>query len=456
MANVKSVGSEFCSGNLETLLLYDMDEWENWSPCEEFLNLCELSHYKYSKLLGKLPNNLPLLKDVRIFDCAQLVVSFSCFSDKCKFVSGEFNGLLKNGLVCGSKATFKSLDFSRSLSPISDREDLAELERLSIINCEELTNLWSYKVGSLPHYLPLLTYLDIYDCPKLVSSVVEEVDQERLQLRITSTLIEDCIALELPKASMYNNTCLQYIHINNCDSLKHFARSHLPPTLKTLIIWDCKSMRNLVEDDDNDTNNNSSCRRGITSLLELEYLEVTNCPSLESLTSKMTLLACLSNLRISEFSNLECLSSEGLRKLTSLKIFQITFCEKLTCFPEDGLPPSLLELWIKDFPKLMSFPKNGLPPSLQKLEIDECPLLEECCKKDHRGEWCRIADIPCVVLLMKRLRHPNAMLFMGAVTRPQNLSVVIEFLPRCEICSFGVILKDVYTLRPTFAEIMAV
>ncbi|KAF5445281.1 hypothetical protein F2P56_034345 [Juglans regia] len=350
MANVKSVGSEFCSGNLETLLLYDMDEWENWSPCEEFLNLCELSHYKYSKLLGKLPNNLPLLKDVRIFDCAQLVVSFSCFSDKCKFVSGEFNGLLKNGLVCGSKATFKSLDFSRSLSPISDREDLAELERLSIINCEELTNLWSYKVGSLPHYLPLLTYLDIYDCPKLVSSVVEEVDQERLQLRITSTLIEDCIALELPKASMYNNTCLQYIHINNCDSLKHFARSHLPPTLKTLIIWDCKSMRNLVEDDDNDTNNNSSCRRGITSLLELEYLEVTNCPSLESLTSK------------------------------------------------DGLPPSLLELWIKDFPKLMSFPKNGLPPSLQKLEIDECPLLEECCKKDHRGEWCRIADIPCVVI----------------------------------------------------------
>ncbi|KAG6627599.1 probable serine/threonine-protein kinase SIS8 isoform X1 [Carya illinoinensis] len=34
------------------------------------------------------------------------------------------------------------------------------------------------------------------------------------------------------------------------------------------------------------------------------------------------------------------------------------------------------------------------------------------------------------VLLMKRLRHPNVVLFMGAVTRPPNLSIVTEFLPR--------------------------
>uniref|UniRef100_A0A151UG32 Serine/threonine-protein kinase CTR1 n=1 Tax=Cajanus cajan TaxID=3821 RepID=A0A151UG32_CAJCA len=31
---------------------------------------------------------------------------------------------------------------------------------------------------------------------------------------------------------------------------------------------------------------------------------------------------------------------------------------------------------------------------------------------------------------MKRLRHPNVVLFMGAVTRPPNLSIVTEFLPR--------------------------
>lgn len=31
---------------------------------------------------------------------------------------------------------------------------------------------------------------------------------------------------------------------------------------------------------------------------------------------------------------------------------------------------------------------------------------------------------------MLRLRHPNVVLFMGAVTRPPNLSILTEFLPR--------------------------
>ncbi|XP_055826995.1 probable serine/threonine-protein kinase SIS8 isoform X2 [Solanum dulcamara] len=34
------------------------------------------------------------------------------------------------------------------------------------------------------------------------------------------------------------------------------------------------------------------------------------------------------------------------------------------------------------------------------------------------------------VMIMKRLRHPNVVLFMGAVTRPPNLSIVTEFLHR--------------------------
>ncbi|PIN25655.1 Tyrosine kinase [Handroanthus impetiginosus] len=34
------------------------------------------------------------------------------------------------------------------------------------------------------------------------------------------------------------------------------------------------------------------------------------------------------------------------------------------------------------------------------------------------------------VRIMRRLRHPNVVLFMGAVTRPPNLSIITEFLPR--------------------------
>ena len=34
------------------------------------------------------------------------------------------------------------------------------------------------------------------------------------------------------------------------------------------------------------------------------------------------------------------------------------------------------------------------------------------------------------VSLMKKLRHPNILLFMGAVTSPPHLCIVTEFLPR--------------------------
>lgn len=39
-------------------------------------------------------------------------------------------------------------------------------------------------------------------------------------------------------------------------------------------------------------------------------------------------------------------------------------------------------------------------------------------------------SLNCKVRIMKRLRHPNVVLFMGAVTRAPNLSIVTEFLPR--------------------------
>ncbi|KAG9128675.1 hypothetical protein Leryth_018313 [Lithospermum erythrorhizon] len=41
-----------------------------------------------------------------------------------------------------------------------------------------------------------------------------------------------------------------------------------------------------------------------------------------------------------------------------------------------------------------------------------------------------LALFKCEVEIMSRLRHPNVVLFMGAVTRPPNLSILTEFLPR--------------------------
>ncbi|KAK3011260.1 hypothetical protein RJ639_010611 [Escallonia herrerae] len=43
------------------------------------------------------------------------------------------------------------------------------------------------------------------------------------------------------------------------------------------------------------------------------------------------------------------------------------------------------------------------------------------------------------VRIMRRLRHPNVVLFLGAVTRPPNLSIITEFLPR-HVHSFSLII----------------
>ncbi|KAE9607475.1 putative protein kinase TKL-CTR1-DRK-2 family [Lupinus albus] len=48
--------------------------------------------------------------------------------------------------------------------------------------------------------------------------------------------------------------------------------------------------------------------------------------------------------------------------------------------------------------------------------------------QDFYGE--ALDEFKSEVQIMKRLRHPNVVLFMGAVTRPPNLSIVTEFLPR--------------------------
>ncbi|KAF5445502.1 hypothetical protein F2P56_034549 [Juglans regia] len=125
----------------------------------------------------------------------------------------------------------------------------------------------------------------------------------------------------------------------------------------------------------------------------------------------MTLPASLTRLCISKFSNLECLC---LRNLTSLETLQISYCKKLKCFSEDALPPSL-----------------------QRLLINKCPLLEERYKKDQRGEWRRIADIPCVKI--------NGVYIYDTKTEEDET----------ETEEYETETEEDPKLRPTFAEIMA-
>ncbi|XP_059441891.1 putative disease resistance RPP13-like protein 1 [Corylus avellana] len=212
MVSVKNVGHEFYGGScsqsfesLETLSFKDMTEWENWSPIGEFPHLCELSIKNCPKLLGNLPNHLPLLKKFLVDECEQLMVSISSFLELCEL---QIEGT--KGVVCRSKVDFSSLK-SKFLSTISEftcpikgliLEGLTHVEDLAIENCEELMPLWSNDMGLLQP-LPCLQVLKFYNCPKLVSLVAEEV-KEQPQPGLPSTLkeiyISYCNGMEsLPK-----------------------------------------------------------------------------------------------------------------------------------------------------------------------------------------------------------------------------------------------------------------
>jgi hypothetical protein len=356
MDSVKNIGHEFygkgCSqpfGFLETLRFKDMKEWENWRSNGEFPRLLELYIENCPKLLGELPNHLPSLKTVVIQQCQGLQHSNSTFREK--------------RVECRSEADF-SLLMSNSLSWISERL-IFDVEVLAFKDSEEMTHL-SSNVLALLQLLPSLRVLRFDECQKLVSFVAE--GKEPFPCTLRKIDIRNCKALEsLPKAVMYNNTCLEKIKIYGCDSLKHFAIGQLPQTLKRLVIRSCQNMVILVDDDD--TNSRSSS----TSLLE--YLLISECPSLKSLIPMGELPSTLKDFDISCCEKLESIA-ESFHPDSSLENFFIYGCENLKSLPMGIHTLNHLEkVSIFECPSLVSFPDRGyLPGNIKKLWISKLAL----------------------------------------------------------------------------------
>ena len=401
MARVNNVGPEFygegCSQpfrSLETLCFENMQEWESWTPYGEFPCLRQLSITSCPKLLGKLPNQLPSLENFVINGCGQLVVSVSSFPMLCNLEIEKSKGVIQGGKVELSSLNFT---FLSSMSEFTCQmegpiQGLEKVEDLTIDNCEELVSLWSNELG-LQH-LRALRVLKISTCPKLMSLVAEEVE-EQLQLGLPSTLREieiiNCNALvSLPKAMMYNITCLERISIDRCDSLTSFAIGQLPPTLKRIKIDRCKNMMILLDEEDI----NYFCSN--KSLLE--YLEAIECQSLKSLTSSGELPATLKQLHISSCQNLESIAKrlhdnsslerisvsdcdnfkslpKGIHTLSFLDEIHIWNCPSLETLSNGGLlPTSLRVLWIFGCKDMQALPKSiHNLTSLQELNIWECP-----------------------------------------------------------------------------------
>ncbi|XP_022764210.1 putative disease resistance RPP13-like protein 1 [Durio zibethinus] len=464
MSKVKNVGANFFGKDLsinafpslERLHFEHMPEWEEWDPCEVDENVRSLQHLQEliiqgcPKLLGSLPNRLPSLKKLEIIGCKKLrslpnclpslkkLVIWWCYQlrnlpsclpsleelviQECEQLVVSLSSLPKlSDLIiygcqevastnCTNSGSFmKSVSLSDISKFTSPMEGLIKAERLCISGCQELISSWQNEEGPSTHLRPI-RFLEIDNCSRLVSIGAEDEKEEHMQLGIPCNIedlsVKYCERLERLSESLHSYRSLTVLRIERCPGLISISNGHLRPNLRRLTIRVCESLQYLLDG----VNNN------IKSTPLLEHLDIKNCKSLISLSSRGELPIRVQHVDIYDCKKLTSLSSNGklpmgLRNLdigscgavesiaqeieenSSLELITIRSCDNLRSLPRvltklrklslsqceklHALPNcihntvSMRELFIYNCPSVISFPEEGFPPNLTSLAISQ-------------------------------------------------------------------------------------
>ncbi|XP_030963859.1 putative disease resistance protein At3g14460 [Quercus lobata] len=252
-----------------------------------------------------------------------------------------------------------------------EHEEFPCLHELSIIKCPKLQ-------GKLPHHLPSLEKISIRKCEQLVVSIpnfpmLHEVEIVGCKEVISKSPVE---------LSSLKSMVLSISDLTSLTEEFMQGSTKFPAALKNLFVYKCPELESVTKELQNDAS--------------LEHFQICHCEKLKSLLEGLHRLCHLYVIKIWDCSSLVSFPDGGLLP-TSLRKLSIENCEKLEALPNCLPNLSALEmLYIKDCPKLEYLPENGLPPSLLKLYIYRCPLLEQHCKKGKGREWFKIANIPRV------------------------------------------------------------
>ncbi|CAI9764990.1 unnamed protein product [Fraxinus pennsylvanica] len=346
MRKVKHIGVEFCGAvavpfqGLESLRFYDMPEWETWSRSadgEEYENqfpqLTQLTIFKCPKLTNVSPLKLPVLCDLDLQECNNVVLR-------------SFSNL--------KKLNYLKVESVTGLSHLPGEllQSTESLEVLECCNCRELLSLWEN--GDTVEHLVRLRRLVVADCSELVFLCKEEHQMpsnlEVLELFRCPSLIS------IP--NMSNLRILREFIIKNCKRLASFPENGVPPMLRRLEILSCNALVSLP-----------------SSFSNLERLEVKDCSSLRTCLDgnfpislkKLTIKTCN---QLSE-AMLPPNNEISLEELTISKWLNFSsLLQRVHSFSH------LFELYLSDCNGLDNFPENGLPPNLRTLSIEHCSNLK--------------------------------------------------------------------------------
>ncbi|XP_050159147.1 putative disease resistance protein At3g14460 isoform X2 [Malus sylvestris] len=426
MNNVVEIGSEYYGNDtcgiipfrsLQKLFLEGMLEWEKWSYYDGsrgnttivFPNLRELGLKNCPKLTEILPlEKLQSLERAELCglesfsgslshvesECPQFLSVAHLKMDKCpNFVCFPDGGMdapkLEDLLINGCKKL-------RSL-PEQMHTLLPSLQKLEVFDCPEVESYYDGSGGNTTILFPNLRELVLRRCPKLTEIVPLEKPPrlERVQLQDLESFSGSLahVESECPKF-----LSLVRLGIDNCPNFVCFPDGGMDaPKLEELRISECKKLRSLPE-------------QMHTLLPSLQYLEVFDCPEVESYydgsggnttilfpnlrdlvlsrcpkLTEMVPLEKLPRLESVELYDLESFSGSLAHvesecpQFLSLTYLEIRECPNFACFPDGGMDaPKLEELDISRCKKLRSLPEqmHTLLPSLQKLRVVGCPEVE--------------------------------------------------------------------------------
>ncbi|XP_016649959.1 PREDICTED: putative disease resistance RPP13-like protein 1 [Prunus mume] len=411
MKFVKTIGVEFYGRNeasliqpfqsLEKLEFEEMAEWEEWVPSAsggehgpDFPRLQVLILNECPKLRGSLPCDLPCLKKLSVYGCAELHDQRATSTTGTSLNMNSYKSLqeLKIKLDYGCQ-TGVSLQEAKLLSvlDVGNFDDIPclpntnRLQRLCVWNCPTLSSL-----EFLPHeMLAKLTSLDFF----WIENSCDSMRSFPLGIfpKLTWLYIRNCENLE--SLSIEDGVGhLNTLSISGCPNLVCFPQRGLPtPNLTLLEVGECEKLKLLPE--------------RIHTLTALRDLRITNLPNLESVAEDGGLPP---NLQYFGIENCERLRPSsvgvywGLQGLVSLEKFTIggkgshEILE--TLLKQQLLPTTLQRLQISELSSLKSLDGKGLKniTSLSFLSISNCSALEKTYENKTGDDWAAISHIPCI------------------------------------------------------------
>lgn len=270
---------------------------------------------------------------------------------------------------------------------------------------EDMSNLKGWTSVQDGQLLPLLTELAVIDCPLLEE--FPSFPSSVVKLKISETGFAILPEIYTPSSQVSSSlVCLEIHQCPNLTSLERGLLCQKLSMLQQLTITGCPELTHLPVE-------------GFRALTALKSIHIYDCPKLEPSQQHSLLPSMLEDLRISSCSNLinpllreidgifsmtnlaitDCASLRyfPVKLPATLKKLEIFHCSNLRCLPPGIEATSCLAaMTILKCPLISSLPEQGLPQSLKELYIKECPLLTKSCKENDGEDWPKIAHVPTI------------------------------------------------------------